>query len=237
MNCAEYLDRFQLLLDDSREAGAGNPIENRVRGPAREPSPLPVPEDLAEHLATCGNCRELHEVTQRLLHGLRLPSSISPPNDFADRVVSQVLRERQLVRKRHGWLVVGLAASVLLAILGWTAVTALLDSASQPAPLVQQAPQLLAPPAPAPSPQESPDSKQVKAESDKSLVPSGQITANPIGPIIEHNLSAGNYARQMLTQFLPPMDETSKPECEPNEMPESLDHARIPLVAFVSPGR
>ncbi|HEY1860076.1 MAG TPA: hypothetical protein VGG61_06965 [Gemmataceae bacterium] len=98
MTCVECLEYLQQALDGRTDA-------------------VEVP--VAEHLAACHACGQIHTAGRRLREGLRLIAAPQPPRDFAGRVAAcivadQLRRHRQLRR----WLATAaVAASLLLAVL------------------------------------------------------------------------------------------------------------------------
>jgi len=96
MTCVECQERMQRLLDGRPEEGAF----------------------VAGHVADCHKCGEMHRASSRLREGLLHFDVPQAPRDFADRVVTRVLLDRQARRsRRQRWLVVtALAASLLLAV-------------------------------------------------------------------------------------------------------------------------
>jgi predicted anti-sigma-YlaC factor YlaD len=119
MNCLELQDMLQDMMD-----GAA--------------APAPSPE-AAAHLADCAACRELFGAAQTLGQGLTLLAKPEPSPLLTQSIVASVLAEHRRVHqvRRRIVLAVGLAASILLALLvGWFV--------QPPAPenkgIVQQAP-------------------------------------------------------------------------------------------------
>ena len=97
MNCRDYQDWLQAELD--REAFA----------PASE---------LADHVASCSDCRQLQAAMGRLQRGLRSQPPIPVPPDLCSRIVSSVLGERRRRQQRRRLLAgaLALAACILIAI-------------------------------------------------------------------------------------------------------------------------
>jgi hypothetical protein len=97
MNCTDCQERLQARLD-----GEGVPAD-----------------EIAAHLATCPECRELEAAARRMQAGLRLLTPPVPPGGFAERVTAGVLADRRRrVRRRLAFVgvVTALAASVLVVL-------------------------------------------------------------------------------------------------------------------------
>jgi hypothetical protein len=95
MNCPECQDLIQRRLDGD-DVPAGPPLD--------------------DHLASCPPCREQHAAAARLLDALKARPRITPPADLAQRLVTAVLRDRELRRRRMRLRLLytaGLAASIL----------------------------------------------------------------------------------------------------------------------------
>jgi len=98
MNCLEFQERLQSQLD-RQPVGDGTSLEH--------------------HLASCPDCRQLHQAAQRLEEGLRHLAPPCPPVGLADRIVTRALGERQarLRFRRRLLAVAAIAASLLLTAL------------------------------------------------------------------------------------------------------------------------
>jgi anti-sigma factor RsiW len=96
MTCVEYLDYLQQALDGRTDA---------------------VEAPVAEHLAACPACSQIHMAGRRLREGLRLVAAPQPPRDFAERVAARIVADNfNRRRQRRRWFAAALAASLLLAI-------------------------------------------------------------------------------------------------------------------------
>lgn len=101
MNCQEFENRFNDLLDD-RKPTAGDPA-------------------LTAHAQTCGECRELLAAEGRLWTGLKAGRATPPGRDFADAVLAELsrpqLRPRSAFRLDGRWLAVALTAVAAMTLL------------------------------------------------------------------------------------------------------------------------
>src|SRR5947209_3615958 len=89
-------------------------LHERLDGTAADP-----PATVAEHLARCDRCRELHQAARLLQGGLRAAPPPAPPAGLDRRIVDRGLarrRQRQLWRYRLA-VTAAAAAVVLLALL------------------------------------------------------------------------------------------------------------------------
>src|SRR5262249_23232013 len=100
MNCSQAHDLLQQRLD-------GEPIADRAA--------------LDQHLAQCGECRQLHAAAARLEDGLRVVPRLSPPAGLGASMVAAALDERGARALRPLRMVgAALAAGLLLAVVaGW----------------------------------------------------------------------------------------------------------------------
>ena len=103
MQCREFEDRLNLLLDERRPPG-GDPL-------------------LAEHAQSCEACGQLLAGHEALLMGLshwKQRRLSRPAGDFSRRVVAEVVAAEAVHPSRQAWLVaaslVATAAAVLLAV-------------------------------------------------------------------------------------------------------------------------
>src|SRR5260370_888704 len=96
MTCVECQERLQRMLDGRHEEGAS----------------------VAGQVADCPKCGEMQRAANRLREGLLHFDVPQLPHNFAARVVTRVLLDRQARRsRRRRWFVVtALAASLLLAV-------------------------------------------------------------------------------------------------------------------------
>ena len=98
MNCLECREQLQKRMD-------GELVASQV---------------LEQHLNQCATCREQHVAAQRLLDALKHLPNPKPSANFAQSMVTQVIRDRwhrqQRVRRRV-FVTMGLAASVLFMLM------------------------------------------------------------------------------------------------------------------------
>ena len=79
MNCLECQELLQRRLDEGS---------------------IPTSPDLDGHLAGCQACRHNHLAAQALLDGVRATPQVALPDNFAERMVVAVLRDRMLRQQR-----------------------------------------------------------------------------------------------------------------------------------------
>jgi hypothetical protein len=75
--------------------------------------------DLEAHLRDCSTCRELHQAARQLRAAMRLITAPMPSTDLSRRITGQVLADsRRQARLRQRYVVLAMAASVLLTVVG-----------------------------------------------------------------------------------------------------------------------
>jgi hypothetical protein len=98
---------------------------------------------LERHLASCPECRERHAAAALLLEGLAGLPRPQPAPDLADRTAARVLRDLRARRlRRRLWVGLALAASLLLAVVGYLRLS---PSAPETPPSAKAPPKVKAP--------------------------------------------------------------------------------------------
>lgn len=120
MTCSEFADLVQQLLD-----------ERRVH---------PLPSHAITHAAACPVCRDLHHAAVALHHATQPQPALTPPADFAERVLGRWRAERR--RAQTVWRCIAAAASIAFLGLGLWGATLLQrpDANSTSTPLAESKP-------------------------------------------------------------------------------------------------
>jgi hypothetical protein len=125
-------------------------LQRRLDGAA-----VPDRAALERHLASCPECRERHAAAALLLEGLGSLPPPQPAPDLADRTAARVLRDLRARRlRRRLWIGLTLAASLLLAVVGYLRLS---PSALETPPSAKAPPKVKAPAKAGPSLRESMD--------------------------------------------------------------------------------